>query len=146
MRIYDIDILIYPIIQLHTLKKILTTLVSIYSQTLLKQKQQLIIRKTRIVSTLKQANIQSRVQVVIKTSRSIEKRIYEHVRDIRIDNDRNMLIKHNSKTIHCFNSKDSKTLINIHNKQYRKMLASGIISNKYYPTKVSFVQLISLFS
>ena len=58
-----------------------------------------------------------------------------------------MFLKHNLDTNHCFNFKIFKMLVNIHNKQLRRIAESSSISN--YDTikhRPDFLKLIFLFS
>ena len=62
-----------------------------------------------------------------ETLQSIEKLIYEHNRDMETGDDKNTLEKYNLETNLNFN--DFKMLVNIHNKQHRKIVKSSFISN-----------------
>ena len=82
------------------------------------------------------AYIQSHLQFgknqISETSRSIKKPIYKHIHDFKTLNNRKALVKHYPETKHSLNFKDSWMFVNIHNKQYRKMAESSIISEYNY--------------
>ena len=66
---------------------------------------------------------------MVDESRPIQKQIYEHKRDLKKGIENNKLVLNNLETNHNFNFKDSKILVNLHNKKHRKSVDSSIISN-----------------
>ena len=72
---------------------------------------------------------------------SLNKRIYEHTRDLKRGNINNGLIKHNLETNHNFNFKDSKILVYICNKKCWKIFEFSIISNENTIKEISFFNL-----
>ena len=67
-------------------------------------------------------------------NQSIHIYIYEHMRDKKIGDVKNALVTYNLETNHNFNFKDYKMVVNIHNKQHRKIVEFIIIS-KYNTMK-----------
>ena len=61
-------------------------------------------------------------------ARNLNKRLYEHKRDIRLDNSNNALFLHISKTKHNFNFNAGTMLAHIHNKRLRKIFKASSIS------------------
>ena len=59
-------------------------------------------------------------------SRLIKKYIYEYILDFKMGDDRNVLMKHNSKTKPSFNFKDSKILF------FNLSLLIKLVVNRYY--------------
>ena len=57
----------------------------------------------------------------------IRKRFCGHKRDMEIDGEKNALAKHCKEINQNFNSFDSKMLVNMYNKQHRKIVESSII-------------------